>query len=239
MSFLIEKSIWEQFPEMLLVVAYADGIDNHVDNAAVAEALQQVQQEVTEGWAYPNAQSHPFIAAWRSTFRQAMNLKGGDFPSSIEALVKRVLSGRGLFSINPLVNFYNVVSLRHVVPVGGWDVDGMIGGNIHLRHTRAAETFHELGATDAVSVNAGEVCYADEAALITRHFVWRQSEEAKVTSETRRLFLVSEILPAAGRTVATEVSQEFLTGMRKYFGVDAQVSILQTGEERWDWAVHA
>lgn len=235
MSFFVEDAIWERFPGMTLVVAYADGIDNTVDNPALSAAVEDVQRKTKDNWQHVNAQSHPLVAAWRNTFRSVMGLKGSNFPSSVEALTKRVLNGKGISSINPIVDFYNAVSLRHTVPAGGWDVDGLAGGDIHLRHTTAGETFHELGAPAAVVVSAREVCYADEKALITRHFVWRQSEEAKVTPQTRRLFLVSEILAEGGDATAAEVENAFENGLRDYFGVTARTATLRPGDRRWDW----
>lgn len=235
MSFFVEDGIWEKFPGMTLVVAYADSIDNTIDNPALVKSIQDIQGKIKDNWQHSNAQSHPLIAAWRSIFRSAMGLKGSDFPSSVEGLTKRVLGGKGINSINPVVDFYNAVSVRHIVPVGGWDIDGMAGGDIYLRHTTAGETFHELGAPNSVEVSPGEVCYADEEALITRHFVWRQSEEAKVTQQTRRLFLVSEILSAGGDETATQVENSFADGLRDYFGTTARTAILRSGNQQWEW----
>jgi DNA/RNA-binding domain of Phe-tRNA-synthetase-like protein len=235
MSFIVEETIWDKFPEMLLVVAYAADIDNSYYNQELADDFRIAQEELRAQWTYPNAQSHPNIAAWRTTFRSAMNLKGGDFPSSIEALVKRVLSGKGVGSINSVVDFYNLLSLQHVVPVGGWDVDGLAGGDIGLRLTRNDESFRELGSPSAITVDAGEVCYADAEALITRHFVWRQSEEAKVTSDTHGVFLVSEILPEVGAKAAAEVAQAFSDGLASYFEVSSHGKIMSAGDTRWDW----
>ena len=235
MSFIVEDTIWNMFPGMQLVVAYADGIDNSYYNQELANDFRMAQQDLKTKWTYPNAQSHPSIAAWRTTFRSAMGLKGGDFPSSIEALVKRVISGKGIGSINSVVDFYNLLSLQYVVPVGGWDADGLADRDIELRLTRSGESFRELGAPSAVTVDAGEVCYGDAKALITRHFVWRQSEEAKVTAGTRRVFLVSEILPAVGAEVAAEVARAFSDGLSSYFEVGSRGKILSSGDNRWDW----
>ena len=76
-------------------------------------------------------------------------------PSSIEALTRRVLSGRGLGNINPLVDLYNAISLQHVVPVGGWDADDLQGDAL-LYRTRGGEPFHELGTSKLVQAEAGE-----------------------------------------------------------------------------------
>jgi DNA/RNA-binding domain of Phe-tRNA-synthetase-like protein len=129
------------------------------------------------------------------------------------------------------------VSLRHVVPVGGWDADQFAGGDIILRESRAGDSFQELGATaDSVPVEPGEICYSDDATLITRHFVWRQSEEAKVTAKTRSLFLVSELIPPADEDVASRVVSTFEEGLRAYFGVGCRSAVLTSGSTLWDWS---
>ena len=44
-------------------------------------------------------------------------------PCSAEALLARVLKGGELPRINALVDTYNAVSVRHLIPVGGEDLD--------------------------------------------------------------------------------------------------------------------
>ena len=56
----------------------------------------------------------PSVAPWRLAY-QAFGVKPSKFKSSIENLLRSASSGR-LRSINPLVDLYNVVSLRHQLP---------------------------------------------------------------------------------------------------------------------------
>jgi DNA/RNA-binding domain of Phe-tRNA-synthetase-like protein len=74
-------------------------------------------------------------AAWRRVFSE-FGSKPSRYPSSAEALLARVLKGGELPRINALVNTYNAVSLRHVIPVGGEDLDRLRGD---LRLVRAAD----------------------------------------------------------------------------------------------------
>ena len=46
------------------------------------------------------------------------------FPISIEAMLRRALKG-GAFRINPLVDLYNALSLRHICPAGAVDLDAV------------------------------------------------------------------------------------------------------------------
>ena len=70
---------------------------------------------------HDNPQSHPRVAAWRTAMSE-VGISGRKFPSSIESLLRRAFKGGGPPHINPLVDFYNAVSLRHVVPAGGFDL---------------------------------------------------------------------------------------------------------------------
>jgi DNA/RNA-binding domain of Phe-tRNA-synthetase-like protein len=235
MGFSIQDRIWDTFPGMQLAVAYAEGIRNKGSITALDNDFEEAQVTVKDTWGYPNAQSHPNVAAWRTAFKDAMGVNGKDFPSAVEALAKRVVSGKGLTSINPIVDFYNLLSIAHVLPVGGWDAGALVGGDIVLRYTEEDEMFRELGAPAGVPVAADEVCYADAETLITRHFVWRQSEQAKVTPATERLFLVSEVLPEAGPEAAEKVAAAFADGLTRYFGVSSTSTVLRRGDAYWDW----
>lgn len=236
MALLVEQKVWDLFPGMRLVVAAAEGIDNQHRPPELVAALEKTESELRENWPYPNPQSHPQVAAWREAFR-SLGLKPKKFPSAVEALSRRVLSGKPLARINPLVDFYNWLSVAHTVPVGGWDIQQMAGGNIHLMLTQGGERFQELGhgPDAALTVEADEVSYADDEELITRHFVWRQSERAKVTPDTSEVFLISELLPAVDDDIAQELEQAFVQGLKEYFDVEARSAILPSGTSRWDW----
>ncbi len=92
-----------------------------------------------------------------------------------------------------------------------------------------------LGQSHATFAVAGEISYADSAELVTRHFVWRQSERAKITSQTRNFFLVSEILPEVGMEIAENVQRAFVKGLRNHFGIEPKSAILDSTYSTWDF----
>src|SRR5215210_2695837 len=129
----------------------------------------------------------------------AMGVSGRQFPSSIEALLRRAFKGGEPPRINPLVDFYNAVSLRHVVPAGGFDLED-IDGALELRLTRQKDTFQPLDGSSEVGVEPGEVAYASGNEILTRYFVWKQSRKGLLDESTRLLFLVSEVLGKSSPT---------------------------------------
>ena len=236
MEFSIAPAIFERFPGLRVAVVVAHEIDSDYAGAAVSEGWRAAwiaagQDATRDG----NAQSHPHVAPWREAFR-AQGISAKAFPSSIEALLRRALKGGEPFSINPLVDFYNSVSLRHVVPAGGFDL-AAVRGPLELRLTRAGDTFTALDSPEPLAVPPGEVAYADGDTVLTRHFVWRQSRDALLTPATRSAFLVSEILggvPGAA-SVAAAVLTDLETGLRSCFGARTAAFLLDARITRIAW----
>lgn len=216
--FVVAPEVFERFAGMRLAVVIVDVIDNRDTSAEIATQWRAAWREAAQSAApYGNAQSHPRVRPWREHF-QALGVSGKVFPSSIEALLRRALKGGEPFSINPLVDFYNTLSLRHIVPLGGFDL-AHIHGLLELRLTREGDTFTALDEQTPLHVPAGEVAYANGQTILTRHFVWRQAQTALITPSTQRVFLVSEILGEVGQDVAEAVLADLREGMERFFGV--------------------
>lgn len=230
MELIIEPEIFERFPGMTIAVAVADGIDNRQERPDVDDDWVAAWREAhAEANRYESAQAHPRVAPWRAQFK-AMGLAPRDYRSSIEALMRRARSGGEPFRISPLVDFYNAISLRHVIPVGGFDLD-TTGDPIVLRTTRPGDTYQALDSDREELLPAGEVAYISGNVTLTRHFVWRQSRAGMVLPVTRRLFLVAEVLEPIGRDAAVAIREEFASGLERFFGVQA-ASFLLDAEQR-------
>jgi DNA/RNA-binding domain of Phe-tRNA-synthetase-like protein len=218
MQFIVQPEIFKRFPNIRLAVAVAHGIDNQAESPEIAARWQEVWAETGKAAAISgNAQSHPRVKPWRERF-QAQGVSGKQFPSSIEAMLRRALRSNAPFSINPLVDFYNTVSLQYIVPAGGFDL-AQLHGPLELRLTRSGDMFIALDEDVPQGVSVGEVAYADGNTILTRHFVWRQSKIGLITQATQSVFLVSEILGELGSVVAAQVLAALSNGLEQYFGV--------------------
>jgi DNA/RNA-binding domain of Phe-tRNA-synthetase-like protein len=125
--------------------------------------------------------SHPHLAAWRDAFR-AFGAKR--YLCSAEALIRR----GELPQINRLVDLYNAVSVRWAIPVGGEDLDRVVG-RVRLVFAGGGEPF------DGDSVKAGEVVWADEAGVTCRRWNWRQGRRTRLELETTRAYFLFDALP--------------------------------------------
>jgi DNA/RNA-binding domain of Phe-tRNA-synthetase-like protein len=237
MRFLASAEVFAAFPGLRLAVAVAHGIDNQTERPELEADWAAEWQAAAGAAVYGNAQSHPRVRPWREHFA-ALGVSGKQFPSSVEALLRRALKSRDNcgepFHVNPLVDWYNTLSLRHVVPAGGFDL-AAVAGPLELRLTRAGDTFAALDAEASELVPPGEIAYADGATVLTRHFVWRQARTALIAPSTRDVFLVSEILGEVGAQVADVMLQDFRAGLETYFQLSAQTWLLDAEHLSASW----
>jgi DNA/RNA-binding domain of Phe-tRNA-synthetase-like protein len=237
MQFTVEPEIFQSFPGIRLPVAVAHGVNNELEAPRLAAAWEEAWVEARdEARPYGNAQSHPRVQPWRDHFR-AQHVSPKEFPSSIEALLRRTLKGGDPFRINPMVDFYNTVSLHHTAPAGGFDLE-QIDGSLELRRTRAGDLFLAMDAEAPLTVPEGEVAYADETTILTRHFVWRQARTGLIGASARSVFLVSEVLGELGPGVAEKVLDEFASGLRAYFAVAPLLFLVDEQQPSIAWESH-
>ena len=137
MRFVVTDDIFETFPDVRIGVVVARGITTlsrvRVD---LSDVLVTAQETVRTALAGTNVIDHPRIRCWREAYR-SFGAKLKKYPSSIENLVRRTLKREPIRPILPLVDIYNAVSLEHLLPVGGEDLDSIEGD---LRLTRASES---------------------------------------------------------------------------------------------------
>lgn len=226
MQFTVDDDVFRDIPGLRLAVGWLL-LDRQPSDAEAQELIAPPWAAAADIGADP-VQTHPQLAPWRDVFR-GLGLPARDYLPSIEALVRRARRGGPPLRVQPLVDAYNAVSLAHLVPVGAFDLAGL-QYDIRLGRSHGGEAFWPIGAEAAEEVGAGELCYLDGERVLTRHFVWRQSVWGMIRETTTRLFLVSEILPAAEMQLAG-VLQDF-NDLAALVGGEVEVAVLDAGCRR-------
>lgn len=135
---------------------------------------------------------HPHIAAWREAFRD-FGAKPKRTRPSVDALLRR--APEGLPRIDRLTDIYNAVSVRHVLPLGGEDLDHY-AGPAQLVRADGTETFETASGGEAVTEypRAGEVVWRDDAGVTCRRWNWRQCVRTRLTHQTTRAVFILDAL---------------------------------------------
>jgi DNA/RNA-binding domain of Phe-tRNA-synthetase-like protein len=126
----------------------------------------------------------PQIAAMRSAYK-ALGKDPSRYRGSAEALLRRVLSGKGLYQINSVVDINNLTSLESLNPAGTYDLE-KINPPIELRIGAAGENYKGIGK-GLINIESLPV-FADSAGPFGSPT--SDSERAMVNLETRRVLMV-------------------------------------------------
>ncbi|MGW4557509.1 B3/B4 domain-containing protein [Streptomyces sp. NPDC004365] len=166
----------------------------------------------------------PHMVAWREVYT-AFGAKPSRTRNSAEALAKRALSDAGLPRINVLVDIYNAISVAHLIPVGGEDLD-LIQGAMHLVRASGEEDFVTVaGGEETVEhPDAGEVVWCDGAGVTCRRWNWRQGPRTRLTeASTSALFLLESLAPMPVADV--EEAGEELAELLEKFSPGARITV--------------
>lgn len=224
MQFIVTDSFWELFPTAQIGVVLAEDLDN----AAVPAGLEAFCADAWAGCAAALAgtadmAAHPAVAPWRAAYAQ-FGAKPSKFRSSIESLLRAAQAGR-FRPINPLVDLYNAVSLRHRLPCGGEDL-AAIAGDVRLTRAQGGEPFRTIGADEEQPPWVGEVIYADDLGAICRCWNWREADRTKLTPATRAALLVIEAPPAHGPAQLEQALDELAALISTYLGGRTRTALL-------------
>ena len=97
----------------------------------------------------------------------------------------------GLRSVNYFVDAYSYVSLKHSIPIGGYDLDSLPSKDITLRYARKGDRFKPLGLNQFERIkDESEIAYYSIGDVICRYWNNKDSEITKVTSLTKRLVVL-------------------------------------------------
>jgi DNA/RNA-binding domain of Phe-tRNA-synthetase-like protein len=220
----IDQSVRDLFPDVTVGIIVARGIANAAAcpecEAILLAAIGETAAALGENADFANL---PEIAPWRAAYA-AFGVKPSKFRSSIEALLRSAASGR-LGGVNPLVDLYNSVSLRHRVPAGGEDLATIVGP---LRLTRAegGESFFTIGAAEDQPAIPGEVLWRDDAGAVCRCFNWREADRTKLTAGTTDAVLVIESVVPGGEARVRAACDDLATLIERHLGGTTEVRVL-------------
>ncbi|MDT9701286.1 phenylalanine--tRNA ligase beta subunit-related protein [Streptomyces sp. P17] len=199
----------------------AHGLVNGPSTTGSSELLDEAARRLAVRLDGRAPHEDPHMAAWREVYT-AFGSKPSRTRNSAEALAKRALSGAGLPRINLLVDLYNAISVAHLIPVGGEDLDRIQGGMRLIRAT-GDEPFVTVadGAETVEHPDAGEVVWCDDAGVTCRRWNWRQGPRTRLTEESASaVFLLESLAPMpvaeverAGAELA-ELLEKFSPGAR-------------------------
>ncbi|CAL9669113.1 hypothetical protein SUDANB105_07399 [Streptomyces sp. enrichment culture] len=210
--FRIAPAVADAFPDTLIALVTATGVRGHEPWPDTTAAVEALEQQLSLGVWQPADETHPRIEQWHTAYR-SFGTNPRRVRPSVDALGRRLAKKGALPRINPAVDSYNVVSVRHGLPAGAFDLDH-VAGDVDIRYADGSESFTPLGEPDTVeNPKPGEIIYADTAGVLTRHWNHRDAHRTRVTEGSAHVAFALETLNATRDGDLLKTAAEELRGL--------------------------
>ncbi len=232
--FQYHPDILTQYPTIQAGLLYVSGLQNGPSPAPFLE--QYAAEQAAVNARLPESLADlPSIAAWRAAFRQ-FGVNPTKYRCAAEALLRRLSKSGDIPSINTLVDIGNLISIRYGLPVAIFDWRD-VTGTVTVRVAAGNERFTELGATEPIYPEAGEVIFADETAMVlARRWCWRQSVESAARGDTTTVLVAIEAQHADGAADVLAALHDLQGLMTAYVGGTTSHALLNATQPTFSHA---
>jgi DNA/RNA-binding domain of Phe-tRNA-synthetase-like protein len=221
MNLTIDDRIQTAAPKLALGVLSAAVQVREQDPELKAEldrAVERLQQEL----AGVDLAGLPQLRALRRFYR-ALGKDPTRYRGSSEALLRRIVQGKGLYHINSVVDITNLTSIETRHSLGMFDLD-RVEGDITFRPGAPGEVYHGIGRGE-INLD-GLPVFSD--ALGPFGSLTSDSERTKITLQTRRILMV--IIACSGRDRLDHELERAASLLQKHASAeDLEVGIYDRG----------
>src|SRR5216683_8154510 len=183
MNVTIEPKLKAKCPRTALGCVTAR-VEAGASPVALLEEMKKREDEIQKLPFPRGVLASPQVETTRKAFK-ALGKDPARYRGSAEALLRRVVAGKGLPQINAVVDVINLVSVESRLPVGLYDL-AHVTGEIVFRAGRAGETYKGIGKYD---LNLeGLPLFADTAG--PHGSATSDSERTMVTAKTKEVLAV-------------------------------------------------
>ena len=201
----------KQFPALTICVGAIRNIHNERANEKIEQIKKSVYEEVKTKYDIATLKDHPIVRAYRD-FYWKLNIDPTKTRPSGEALLRRVLHGEELPKISTAVDAYNLVSMKTIIPISGFDAD-CLNTPLEIRYSKNEEAFLGIGMNKPISLENTLVLADTKQVLCV--YPYRDSEFTKITMQTRNALIISYGVPAVSEQQLKEAVEKTLTYIKQ------------------------
>jgi DNA/RNA-binding domain of Phe-tRNA-synthetase-like protein len=220
----ISSEVFNLFPDYRRGLVIANQLTNGKSPENLVNKIRIAEQNLRHELTSVDINTVPRLESWREAFRLS-GIKPTKFRPSIDALVRRVISGNDLPSINLLVDIGNLVSLSYLIPVGAHAID-VIDTEMDLRFASGSEEFLPFGSDVLEHPDKGEIIFTDGNQVMTRRWAWRQAEHSLVRMTTTSVEFNIDMLPPLPDHIEDEIFQTVIELVKEYCGGQMKTGLL-------------
>lgn len=186
MKYTIDKSIFDLNNSIKFGVLIGHNIQNSETTSEDEQRLRQAEIKMREEIKPEQLKELHNVALYRDVMLKS-GINPNKYPSSVEAMFKRIIKGGQLPVINALVDLCNAVSIENGISLGGHDLIDIVE-DLEVRYSRSGDVFLPFGAEEYEDVPENELVFTSGNVVQTLKWVWRQSELGKLTLDSKDVF---------------------------------------------------
>lgn len=216
----VDEDVYALRPDYRALLLAVTGLEPGPSDAGSEALLVEAERSARQLLSTRPVEEVPHVAAWRDAYR-AFGAKPQRTRHSLEALLRRAPDG--LPRVNRLTDVYNALSVLHLVPVGGEDLDAYAGPPRLIRAT-GTEPFDTVASGETVVEHpeVGEVAWCDDAGVTCRRWNWRQARRTALRDDTTAaLFILDALEPMTDAEL--EAAGDDLVARLSRLGLDVRV----------------
>lgn len=204
----VSDAIKEKYPDYRMDIIYVKGIDNKSDFDSIS-ILREAEENLRGRIALEGLKECQEISGWRETYSK-FGTKARSAVSAVEALCQRVLKGDEIPDINHIVNIYNAISIKYLIPIGGEDWDTLTS-DLTFIEAEGTEPFKCGEKSQNITYpKPSEPVWADYDGVTCRRWNWRQCTRTQITKNTVNAYFVLDLLPNFDEEIQREAKAELI-----------------------------
>jgi len=187
MNLTIDSELKSRFPDLTANILQVKEVKVQKRNAELEEFKVEITKQIREMYNLESLKNKPTFRAYRDFFWNIGIDPTKNRPAA-EALIRRILGGRTIPTINSLVDAYNLASIKSRIALATFDAD-KLEGNLLMRFAEEYEKFWGIGMKKPLILKGGEIVIADRAKLVAV-YPYRDADNTKVTEETKNVTVI-------------------------------------------------
>lgn len=203
----ITTELMRRCPKLKLGCILADVIVAESGRELMAEILERIEL-IQKSTLIDEISKISTIEAARKGYR-ACGKDPARYRLSAEALLRRVVSGKGLYQISNVIDYLNLVSITSGFSIGGYDA-GQIQGDISFGIGQADEPYFGIGRGELNIENLP--VFRDNLGAFGSPT--SDSHRTEVTSQTHRFLMI--LIDFASDNQLGEAKQMAIRGLKEY-----------------------
>ncbi len=187
MELNISPDLKERFTGLQAIIAHIRGVRVEKGSTELENFKEKIVKEVKEKYDIERLKDVPIFRAYRDFFWR-VGIDPTKVRPAAEALIRRILGGKSIPSINNVVDSYNLASIKTEIALAAFDED-KIQGNLIMRFSRKGEKFLGIGMEEPKELQGGEIVVSDDVKLVAI-YPYRDADESKLNEKTRNVLLM-------------------------------------------------